>query len=232
MGVTTTKHRFDFRTMGIPADGAVGDGPFTKLDTGGMAFSRTTGGLKMATTAIGLGCLYFNDDLLWDIDKLIRVRFRLAMTFTVADFTNTTIGFGVTSARNNTLDNITEAAIFRVEANDSNLYMESDDGTNNNDDVDSTLDVVSAAFETYEIDFMTGVQTKAPPAVSAGGKAAVQFFASSSGFCRHVGGVSQLFDISNYAGGLQPFVQYETTDNADSGDVTVMWIEVELKDSV
>jgi hypothetical protein len=59
---------------------------------------------------------------------------------------------GLSSARNATLDSVANNAWFRVEGANLNLLFETDDGTTDTDDQDTTVDLVDDTFITTRID--------------------------------------------------------------------------------
>lgn len=59
---------------------------------------------------------------------------------------------GLASAYNATLDSVTTNAWFRVEGANLNIYVESDDGTTDTDDTDTTIDFADNTYQIFEID--------------------------------------------------------------------------------
>jgi len=151
------------------------------------------------------------DALSFDIDEIQSIEFacRLgATTFTSGSI----LAFGVGSARNNTLDNVTANAWFRMEgANSTTLvYAESDDGTRDIDDV-STGVTLGTTFKRFVIDF-------------TGGKSDVKFYIDGQRVC-----ASQRFDMSAYSAGLQPIIQLQKGVNTNADVLTVDYVRIEAK---
>lgn len=191
----------------------------------------TGGGIRLAlsdTTEVQNLCLSFGDALPFDIDELIAIEF-IAKTVATLD-TATQIALGLASARNDAIDSIAEAALFRCIA-DNNVVVESDDGTNNNDDVATNL-TLGTDWKRFRIDFASRITTLEPPSVSTGRKTNIEFFMGNAlGSMRRVADGTR-FDMSNYAGGLQPFFQIQKTSdaNADTLDLLEVCVEVKLPD--
>lgn len=232
MGRRTRCYRYDFR--GELAVAGVGSGvgnPWVKDDdssSGSPTVAGATGGgialtLASTTEAENL-CLYFGDVLSFDIDDLIRFSFA-AKTVAALD-TTTSIAMGLASARNDAIDSIAEAALFRL-IGDNNVVVETDDGTNNNDDVSAGM-TLGANWKRFEINFAERNSTMEPPSVSLGRKSNVGFYMSDDlGSLRRVASGTR-FDMSNYTGGLQPFFQIQKTSDANTDSVTILEVEVEV----
>lgn len=234
MGLKTLVDDFRFNgAMAPPAVGSADGGPWVKTvdaSSGTPGVSAVNGKLKMIFTSNTQAenlCLYFGDQLPYDIDELIRADFWVDVPATLDSATQ--LAFGMVSARNDDIDTIGEAALFRLIAN-NNVVVETDDGTNNNDDVSTGL-TLGTTTRRFSIDFATGVQTVAPPGVSKGGKGSIEFSAENSqGLLRPVAR-NTLFDMSNYAGGLQPFVQLQKTSDANQDYVQVKRVRIEYRES-
>lgn len=233
MSRQTRRYVYDFRGhMLFPPIGSGAGSPFATVisaDGGGQPTVKgaTGGGLALAFNAVAdvqIVSLYQGDILPWDIDDLIRVEF-LAKAVATLDST-TQMAFGLASARNDAIDSIAEAALFRVIGN-NNIVVETDDGTNNNDDV-ATGQVMGATLQRFAIDFATGVSTNEPPSLSTGRKSNIQFFCgNANGSLRRVASGTR-FDMSNYSGGLQLFAQIQKTADSNVDSLTIMEIAVEV----
>jgi hypothetical protein len=130
------------------------------------------------------------------------------------------------SARNDAIDTIGEAALFRAIANNS-LVVETDDGTNNNDDVATGL-TLGAAWKRFEINFAERVSTMEPPSLSLGRPSNVGFYgANDNGSLRRVASGTR-FDMSNYSSGLQPFFQLQKTADTNTDNLDVLQVGVEF----
>lgn len=152
--------------------------------------------------------LHFNDALDFDIDDIQRVTMRVkigASTFTSGSI----LCFGVGSARNDTANDVTANAWFRMEgANSTTLvYAETDDGTRDVDDI-STGVTLGTTYKDFVIDF-------------TGGKSNVKFYIDGVRVC-----ASQTFDMSAYSSGLQPIIQIQKAANTNADGVVVDYIEI------
>lgn len=218
MGKQTRKYRYDFRgALAIPttADG----GPFVKADTSAGG-SPTVSGLAGGGVGLALDstneaqnlCIFMNDVLPFDIDDIISCEI-IAKTVASLD-SATQLAFGLISARNDAIDSITEAAVFRcIGTND--VVVESDDGTNNNDDVATGL-TLGATWKRFAINFAERNTTMEPPSVSLGRKSNIGFYgANDHGSSRRVASGTR-FDMSNYSGGLQLFAQLQKTADTNT----------------
>jgi hypothetical protein len=229
------RHRslfYDFRGSQAPPAVAsrMGDWCSLTVQTAGTPYVKAVSGGSMdllldATNEVQSACLYQGDVLPFDIDEIRRVSFVVKLTATL----NAAImgAFGVCSARNATLDTVAEAAWFHFNGSNA-LVVETDDGTNNNDDVATGIDL-STTYKRCTIDFCTGVKTNSPPTASKGGKGNVLFYVSDSMSSQRRVATGTAFDMSNYAGNLQLFAQIQKTAAAAGATLSIQEIEVEFK---
>lgn len=232
MARSTRCYRYDFRgEVAIAAAGSGAGGPFVKADTS-VAGSPTVGGLAGGGVRLAFDsqaeaqnlCLYMGDVLPFDIDDIIRMSV-IAKTVAALD-SATSLAFGLASARNDAIDSIAEAALFRC-IGDNNVVVETDDGTNNNDDVATGL-TLGAAWKRFSIDFASRNTTIEPPSVSSGRKSNVEFYGSNdNGSARRVASGTR-FDMSNYSGGLQLFAQLQKTSDANTDYLDILEFEIEV----
>lgn len=154
-------------------------------------------------------CLSFANTLQFDIDKIRFAQFRVKMNQATVD-SATSFAFGLTGDRNDAIDTIAQAALFRVVGGDSttNVVLETDDGTNNNDDIASGTTLINA-YKVFEINFVLGT-------------ADVRFLIDGQ-----PAGAATTFDMSNYTGSLQPFFQIQKTadTNVDGFTIDRFYIE-------
>jgi hypothetical protein len=163
------------------------------------------------TSEIQNVCLFQSDVLNYDIDLLQSVEFRLKGGQAALDATSS-LAFGMGSARADDPDAIAANAMFRViTAGLTALVVESDDGTNDNDDK-ATGKTLVAAYKKFYIDFQN--------------KADVKFYIDGDRVA-----ASTTFDMSNYSAGLQPFVQIQKTADTNTDSVVVDYIEIKSKRS-
>jgi len=157
-------------------------------------------------------CLSFGDKLAMDIDKIQGAEFRIKMNQAAVDAT-TSLAFGLAGDRNAAIDSIAQAALFRVIGGDSTtaVVVESDDGTNDNNDV-ATGQTLINAYKLFKIDFSQGTSD-------------VRFYMDDANGLRRVA-AGTTFDMSNYTGSLQPFVQLQKTSDTNTDGVTIDYIKV------
>lgn len=152
-------------------------------------------------------CLYQSDVLNWDIDKLLRVEFRVK---TVASLDSaTSLAFGLASARNDAIDSIAAHASFRLIGSNS-VVVESDDGVTDLDDKSTGTSLV-ATYKRFVIDF-------------SGGTSNVKFYIDGV----RVAG-STTFDMSGYTAGLQPYVQIQKTADTNTDSVVIDYIKIDAR---
>lgn len=233
MSQQTRKYCYDFRgAIGLAASGSGAGSPFVKADTS-SAGSPTVGGangggLELAfdnTSEAQNLCVFMDDVLPFDIDDIIRAEF-VVKTVAALD-SATSLAFGLASARNDAIDSIAQSALFRCIGSNA-VVVETDDGTNNNDDVATGL-TLGATFKRFAIDFKSGIQTREAPLLSLGGKAAVQFFGGNSlGSLRRVAS-GTVFDMNNYSSGLQLFFQLQKTADTNTDSMTILEASVEVQ---
>jgi len=153
-------------------------------------------------------CLHMGDDLNFDIDLLVSIEFFIKMGQASVNAA-TSLAFGLGSARNDDPDSIAEHALFRVIGADSTtaVVVETDDGTNNNDDVATGKTLINA-YKRCLIDF-------------SGGKSDVKFYIDGA---RVASGTT--FDMSNYSAGLQPIVQLQKTAATSTDSVVIDYVRI------
>lgn len=164
-----------------------------------------------ATSEIENVCLHFNDALDFDIDLIQRVEMRAkigASTFTSGSI----LCFGLGSARDDTANSVVANAWFRMEGASSTtqVYVETDDGVRDNDDV-ATGVTLGTAYKEFVIDF-------------TGGKSNVKFYIDGKQVAS-----GTTFDMSGYSLGLQPIVQLQKAANTNVDSVVVDYVKVTCK---
>lgn len=234
MSRQTRCYRYDFRgELALAAAGSGAGGPFVKADTsesgsptvGGLA----GGGLRMllaSTNEVENLCVYMGDVLPFDIDELVSVEF-IVKTIAALDSASS-LAFGLCSARNDAIDSLAAHASFRCIGSNA-VVVETDDGTNDNDDVATGL-TLGATWKRFRIDFASRITTIEPPSVSKGRKSNIEFYgANDNGSLRRVASGTR-FDMSNYSSGLQLYWQLQKTadTNTDNFDILEATVEVNL----
>lgn len=158
-------------------------------------------------------CLSHGDTLNFDIDKISWAEFRVKMNQAALDATSS-VAIGLTGDRNDAIDSVAQAALFRVIGADSTtaVVVETDDGTNDNNDV-ATGQTLINAYKRLVIDFSQGTSD-------------VRFMIDDgNGVLRRVAATTT-FDMSNYTGSLQPFVQLQKTSDTNTDGLTLDYIKV------
>ena len=232
MGRDTKILEYDFRgNCTFPATGAgvpwvktdtssAGAPTILALDGGGIRFTLDSGQTEVENL-----CLSFGDALSFDIDDIIRFWF-IAKTAVATLDSNTQIAFGMAGARNDAIDSIAQAILFRCIGSNA-IVLETDDGTNDNDDVASGMSL-SSSWKRFEVDLASGITTMSPPRVSKGRKSNLEFSISNPLGSKRRVAPNTPFDMSNYSGGLQPFIQVQkaSDSNGDTFDVLKFGIEI------
>jgi len=147
--------------------------------------------------------LYQNDILIYDVAQLQNIWWIAKVAGVDAV---TTLTLGVAAAQNDTDDSVVTNAWFRMEgtASTSLLVVETDDGTNDNNDV-ATGKTLSSVYKKLLVDFTNGL-------------ADVRFFVDGE---RVADGT--LFDMSDLTAGLnvQPWVQIQKASGTGVPAVTL-----------
>lgn len=224
----TAVDRFHFNGAMIVPDAAnVTAGPWGKTVGLGATALNTAEGLALALSASSQAenvRVNFADVLSYPIDDLIRFDAWVKVSDSLD--ASVQVALGMAGAGNDAIDAIAQAALFRL-VGSNDLVVETDDGAHDNDDVATGL-TLGDSFRRLGIDFKTGVQTVSP-GPSKGGKASVLFTAENGqGLLRPLL-KDTLFDMSAYAGGLQPYFQILKTAGAATGTLTIQRVEIEYR---
>jgi hypothetical protein len=150
----------------------------------------------------------FGDKLIFDIDTLntFVARFKVS-TITTAE--EAIIGMG--AAWNDTLNSNAAHAWFKLAAT-MDLLVESDDGTNDNDDEDTGIDLTADTYVWVMIDFST--------------KADVKFYTSTDGKIWTQRASATTFDMSNYTAGLQPMFAIVKSGGVTTPSITADIVKI------
>ncbi len=189
---------------------SAGTPTYTRLDhgesTGAFAFGVAELAFDSQAEAQNV-CLSFGDKLALDIDKLRIYEARVRMGQSAVDAT-TMFAFGITGDRNDAIDTMAVNALFRVVGADSttNLVLETDDASENNDDIVSGTTLINA-WKHFKIDFSVITSVK--------------FFIDDAR-----SGSATTFDMSNHTGGVQPFFQIQKTSDANTDSVEIDFIKL------
>jgi len=229
----TVVDRFHFNGgMIVPAYGSPDSGPWVSrtVETGGTPTVAITGGVCSLdldnTEEVQNACLYMLDKKPFDIDDLIRVDFKAALAAAAVDTAIEAV-VGLAGSYNATPDSVAQNAWFKIVGTGTahTVAVESDDGTNDNDDKATGL-VFTTTFRRCRIDFVTGHQTIGPPGTSKAGTGAVWFLMEDgNGVMRRVASGTN-FDMSNYTSGLQLYAQIKKTSDTGENTLKVKDFEV------
>jgi len=214
-----------------PTAGSPNGTPFVEAVTNSATVSADAGYMKLAldtTLENQVATLYQDDELIFDIDNLLQVDIWAKLS-SAALHAAVSFGFGLASARNADLDLLAAACLFRGYGSNA-IVCESDDGTNDNDDVATGL-TLGTTVKRFTIDFAAGVKTLVPPP-SSGGKGNVLFSMDDANgnlrpVCR-----STRFNMENYSSGLQLIAQIQkgaassVIDTTPTGSLYIQKIRV------
>lgn len=158
-------------------------------------------------------CASFADLLCFDIDDLVEVRIRALMN-QAALTSGSSVAFGMASARNDAIDSLAAAALFRVIGADSttNVVVETDDGVTDKDDIATGRTLINVAKD-FVISF-------------ARGKSDVRFFIDGAPVA-----LTTTFSMAGYSDGLQPYVQLQKTATTAVDGITIKDFEVVYREA-
>lgn len=208
-GVITKVENFD-RAQAFTT--TPGEGGWTIKDTSSagtptyLCITEDGGAAKLtlaATNEEEIVTLYTNDVLPIDLANLQRVEY-IAKVSGIDSVT--TLVFGVADAQNDTEDSVTTNAWFRMQgsASTSNVVVETDDGTTDNDDK-ATGATLSSTYKKFVIDFTNGLSD-------------IRFFIDGE---RVASGTT--FSMSSVTAGqnVQPFVQLHKASGTGTPAITI-----------
>lgn len=176
--------------------------------TAAVVDGSAAGELTMANssaTEVQNICISHGDKLAFDIDQTQVFRARIKQGQATID-SATSFAIGLAGDRNDAIDSIAQFVGFRL-IGTNDLIVESDDGLHDVDDKDTGIDV-STTFVDLMIDLCN--------------KKDVKFFANGQPVCQSV-----TFDMSNYTGSLQPYLQLQKTSDNNTDSIVIDYIEVE-----
>ncbi len=222
----------EFRFAGAQTPGtSAGVGQWQTSTDGSATIIGAADGMVLtldATSEVQNTCLYMGDVLNWDIDNLVAVDFWLKISATLP--AAVTAAFGMATARNDVPESIASHASFFIAgaaAATSAVTVGTDDGTN--DVTAVSAGVIATAFKRFQIDFASGLKTVSPPTSSSGGKSNVLF--NMDDVRGNLGAVARgtAFDMSNFATGLQPYIQLQKTTGTAAGTLTLFGVDIHYK---
>lgn len=138
------------------------------------------------------------------------------------------IRIGVVSADNADPDVIAESAFFKIAgkaggSNAHDLFIETDDGTTDNNEVATNKSAQFGVWTRYRIDFANGTQSISPPGKSKGGFGSVRFScereSAGNGFMEHImpAEAGKHMDMDASSGPFSPFIQVRNTGALAAG---------------
>lgn len=157
-----------------------------------------------STSEVENVCLHHGDDLNFDIDNLLSVEMRVKTVAALDSATTIVVGMG--SARADDPDAVAANAFFKL-AGSNAIVVETDDGTNDNDDVATGQSLV-ATYRKLVISFAAGTSD-------------VRFFIDGARVA-----ASTTFDMSGYTAGLQPIFQIQKTADTNTDSLSIDYIKV------
>jgi hypothetical protein len=160
-------------------------------------------------------CISHGDILSFDINDLLSYECRIK-TNAAAMTSGSSLAFGMTGLRNDAIDSIAQAALFRVIGADSTTLVvcESDDGTTDKDDVATGITLINA-FKYFKIDFSN--------------LSSVKFYGGDSAGRLIRLAKTTTFDLSAYTGCLQPYFQLQKTATANTNGFSADYVRIVSK---
>lgn len=183
---------------------------YTRLDHGESsgAFAPGVAELSFDSQAEAQNiCLSWNDKLGFDLDKINTYEARVRMGQSAVDATSM-FAFGIAGDRNDVIDTMAINALFRVVGADSttNVVLETDDASANNDDKSSGTTLINA-WKYFKIDFSV--------------KTDIKFFIDNVRV-----GSATTFDMSNHTGGIQLFFQLQKTSDNNTDSIEIDFVRL------
>ena len=220
---------YDFLGGMVPSTSA-DNTPWRKAITGAAPPTGvvTSNGLELALTSASQAQevrVNWADVLSLDIDDLIRATFQVSCP--VAIGAGALAVFGLASAGNATFESITAFAAFKLSGS-SSVLLSTDDNVNDNTDI-ATGTTLTTVRKEFTIDFASGVNSRVG-ALSLGGKGSVIFSGDIAGGASTRLAPNQLFDMSNYSSGLQPYFAVSKASGTDVGTLAIRRLILEMRD--
>jgi hypothetical protein len=174
--------------------------------------SDPTGAVKLllgATSEAETLALHQGDVLSFDIDQIQHVKFVCQVAG--VDAVSSVI-FGLAGAHNATADSVAQNVWFKLDgtASTSAVVVETDDGTNDHDDI-STGKTLASTYKTFEMSFSKGTSD-------------IRFYIDGQ---RVANGTT--FDMSGYTGQLQPYLRVDKISGTGIPSLTCDYLEIQYK---
>ncbi|MFQ5489438.1 MAG: hypothetical protein ACE5GE_01845 [Phycisphaerae bacterium] len=186
------------------------DGPWKKIEVGaatGSAVTDAHAGEYALTLTAASGAedavLYQGDRKTFDIDSELIFECRAKV---VTPGTGTTVVFGLAGDHNLDKDTVAQNVWFRLQGG-MDLLVESDDGTTDIDDIDTTVNLVSGAYGIFRIDLTD--------------PADVRFYMNGQRLAS-----TTTFDMSAFTGRLQPYFSLDKASGTGAATLTLDWVRV------
>lgn len=198
---------------------SVGTPLYTRVDHGETSGTFRPGVARLEFDSQGEAqnvCLSFGDKLAFDINKTRG--FECGVRFVAgsggAKDTTTTVAWGLTGDRNDAIDSIAVASIFRLASTGATLpvVIENDDTVNTNDDVATGLTMTDTTWFKFKIDLNDLNDVKFYGSLATGGLTRL--------------GASTTMKMSSYAAGLQPFFQIQKTSDTNVDAFEIDYVRV------
>jgi len=200
--------------------GAAGGGPYdgttvwNVVDVGDATEAITAdsanGVFKLHLAATGEAedaVLYMNDNKTFDVGSGLIFETRVNVAVNIG--TGVTGVFGLAGDHNLAKDSVTEHAWFRLQASNA-VLVETDDTTNDNDDVATGVTAVAGTYNVYRIDFTDLTDVK--------------FYIDG---VRVASGTT--FDMSNLTAGeqqMQPYFSLDKPSGTGLGDLDIDYVKI------
>lgn len=167
------------------------------------------GGAKLtlaSTSEAEIVTLYHGNIETFDIDNVQNVEMMCKVSGIDAV---TTLVFGLAGAQDDVSDNVAQHAWFRMEGSvsTSNVVVETDDGTTDNDDK-ATGTTLSSTIKRFTISFANGVSD-------------IRFYIDDTRVA-----ATTTFSMAAYTGQLQPFVQLQKASGTGVPSITIEKFEI------
>lgn len=186
------------------------DGRWAKVEVAGGSGSAVADAhageyaLALASTSEAEDAvLYHGNRKTFDIDSELIFECRAKIT---TPGTGTTVVFGLAGAHNLDKDSVAQHAWFRLQAG-LDLLVESDDGTTDVDDIDTTTNLVSDSYGIFRIDLTDPSDVK--------------FYLNGQRKAS-----TTTFDMSAFSGRLQPYFSLDKASGTGTATLTLDWVRV------
>jgi hypothetical protein len=194
----------------LGAEVNITDGPWKIVEVGNAAAAVVTDAhagefaLNLAADSEAEDAvLYHGDRKTFDIDSKPVFECRAKIT---TPGTGTTVVLGLAGDHDLDKDSVAQHAWFRLEAG-LDLLVETDDGSTDNDDKDTTLNVVSGTYYTFKVDLSDPSDVK--------------FFVDNQRML-----ASFTFDMSAFNGRLQPYFSLDKSSGTGTAGLTMDWVRL------